>query len=155
MKNRRTFLLSLTAGLVAAAVIITPVIAEELFGNVLSVDVAAKKLTITTKEGTEVVVTTTDSTEIVTGKGDTIDLEKIARGVNKAKEAGKKGAMAKVTHEKGVASKIIFGGLPRKRKRTEDGRTGAGECARARGWTADVASDTPSSMPAGESAEGR
>jgi hypothetical protein len=110
MKNRRTFVLALTSGLVAAAVIITPVIAEELLGNVLSVDVAGKKLTIVEK-GTdkEVVVTTTDSTEIVTGKGDTIDLEKIARGVNKAKEAGKKGAMAKVTHEKGVASKIIFG----------------------------------------------
>jgi hypothetical protein len=115
MKNHRTFLLSLTAGLVAAAVIITPVIAEELFGNVLTVDVAAKKITITTKEGAEVVVTTTDSTEFVTAKGDATDLEKIARGVSKAKEAGKKGALAKVTHEKGVASKIIFGGFAKKK----------------------------------------
>jgi hypothetical protein len=116
MKNRRTFLLAITAGLVAAAVIITPVIAEELFGNVLSVDVDAKKFTVTTKDGSEVVVTTTDKTEFVTGKGDTTDLEKIARGVNKAKEAGKKGAMAKVTHEKGVASKVIFGGFAKKKE---------------------------------------
>ena len=116
MKNRRTFLLALTAGLVAAAVIITPVIAEELFGMVSNVDVEGKKLTITTKDGKEVVVTTTDKTEIVTGKGDTIDLEKIARGVNKAKEAGKKGAMAKVTHDKGVASKVVFGGFAKKKE---------------------------------------
>ena len=46
MKNRRKFLLTLTAGLVAAAVIITPVIAEELFGSVTKVDVEGKKLTV-------------------------------------------------------------------------------------------------------------
>jgi hypothetical protein len=115
MNNRRTFLLTLTAGLVAAAVIITPVIAEELFGNVSNVDLEGKKLTVTTKDGVDVVVTTTDKTEIVTGKGDTIDLEKIHRGWSKAKEAGKKGALAKVTHEKGVASKIIFGGFAKKK----------------------------------------
>ena len=116
MKNRREFVLTLTAGLVALAVIITPVIAEELFGNVLTVDVDAKKLTVVTKDGTEVVVTTTDKTEFVTGKGDSIDLEKIARGVAKAKEGGKKGALAKVTHEKGVASKVIFGGFAKKKE---------------------------------------
>jgi len=115
MQNRRTFLLSLTAGIVAAAVIITPVIAEELFGVVSNVDVEGKKLTVKTKDGVDVVVTTTDSTEIVNGNGDTIDLAKIARGVSKAKDAGKTPAKAKVTHEKGVASKIIFGGFAKKK----------------------------------------
>ena len=32
MKNRRNFLLTVTSGLVALAVVITPVIAEEFFG---------------------------------------------------------------------------------------------------------------------------
>ena len=53
-------------------------------------------------------VTTTDDTEVVSGKGESskIDLEKIAKNVAKAQDAGKKGMNVKVTHEKGVASKI-------------------------------------------------
>ena len=114
MKNRRTFLLTLTAGLVAVAVIITPVIAEELFGVVTAVDVAGKKITVLTKGGEEVEVKTTDTTEIVTGKGDTLDLEKLENGVKKQQEAGKKGAFAKVTHEGKVASKITIGAAKKK-----------------------------------------
>ena len=56
MKNRRAFLLTLTAGLVAAVVIITPVIAEEFFGFITNVDVEGKKVTVVTKDGDEVVV---------------------------------------------------------------------------------------------------
>jgi hypothetical protein len=101
-------LLSLTAGLVAAAVIITPVIAEELMGALTKVDVEGKKLTVVEK-GTdkEVVVTTTDATETVSGKGETtkLDLEKLAKKLAKAEGAGKK-VFVKVTHEKGVASRI-------------------------------------------------
>src|SRR3954454_19463356 len=108
MKNRREFLLTLTAGLVALAVVITPVIADELMGVITKVDVAGKKLTVVEKDSDkEVTVTTTDDTEYVTGKGaNKIDLEKIAKGVAKSQDAGKKGIMVKVTHEKGVASKI-------------------------------------------------
>ena len=51
MKNRRTFLLTLTAGLVAAVVIITPVIAEEIFGFITNVDVEGKKITIVPFKG--------------------------------------------------------------------------------------------------------
>jgi len=108
MKNRRGFLLTLVAGLVAAAVIITPVIAAELMGAITKVDVAGKKLTIESKDdGKEVVITTTDDTEYVSGKGETskIDLESLAKKVAKAQDAGKK-VSVKVTHEKGVASKI-------------------------------------------------
>jgi hypothetical protein len=108
MKNRREFVLTLTAGLVALAVIITPVIAEELLGVITKVDVAGKKLTVVEKESDkEVIVTVTDDTELVTGKGaNKIDLEKLEKGVAKQQDAGKKGIMAKVTHEKGVASKV-------------------------------------------------
>src|SRR4051794_11983938 len=108
MKNRREFLLTLTAGLVALAVIITPVIAEELLGVITKVDVEGKKLTVVEKDSDkEVTVKTTDDTEYVTGKGSSkIDLEKLSKNVAKAQDAGKKGMTVKVTHEKGVASKI-------------------------------------------------
>ena len=66
MKNRRSFLLTLTCGLVALAVLAAPVIAEELFGVITNVDVAAKKLTVTPKgEEKGIDVTVTDDTEVV------------------------------------------------------------------------------------------
>jgi hypothetical protein len=109
MKNRREFLLALTAGAVALAVIVTPVIAEELFGVIIKVDVPAKMLTVVEKGSEkEIQVTTNDDTEYVSGKGESskLDLEKLSKNVAKAQDAGKKGVNAKVTHEKGVASKI-------------------------------------------------
>jgi hypothetical protein len=111
MKNRRSLLLTLTAGLVACAVIITPVIAEELFAFVTSVDVEGKKVTVVPAkgEGDSIVLSVTDKTEIVTGKGDTVDLEKLAKGVMKSKDAGKKGQFAKVSHDGKAASKITVG----------------------------------------------
>jgi hypothetical protein len=108
LKNRRNFLLTLTAGLVAAVVIITPVIADELFGAINKVDVEGKKITVATKDGGEVEVTIKGDTEIVTGKGDTVELEKLAKAVQKNLDAGKKGVFAKVTHEGKVASKITL-----------------------------------------------
>jgi hypothetical protein len=105
MKNRRGFLLTLTAGLVAAVVIITPVIAEEFFGAVTNVDLEGNKITVLTKGGEEVEVKTTDKTEVTSPKGE-MSLEKLAKYVAKVKEAGKKGAIVKVTHEGKVASKI-------------------------------------------------
>jgi len=106
MQNRRNFLLTLTAGVVALAVIITPVIAEELLGVITSVDLEGKSLKVMIKGGDEVEVKTNDSTEVVTAKGDTTTLEKLASNVKKATDAGKKGAFAKITHENKVASKI-------------------------------------------------
>ena len=108
MMNRRTFLMTLSAGLVAMAVIVAPVIADELFGAITKVDQDAKKLTVAEK-GTdkEIEVTTTDDTEWETPKGTSkLDLEKLAKNVAKQQDAGKKGVFAKITHEKGVASKI-------------------------------------------------
>ncbi len=109
MKNRRTFLMTLTSGLVALAVLAAPVIADELFGVITKVDVAGKKLMVMPKgEDKEIEVTVTDNTEYVNGKGETskFDLEKTEKGVAKAIEKGRKGVMAKITHEKAVASKI-------------------------------------------------
>ena len=108
MKNRREFLLMLTAGVVALAVVAGPVIADELFGTITAVDVEGKKVTVVEKEtDKEVVVTVTDDTEWVTPKGSSkIDLEKLSRNIEKAKEKGRKGVNSTVTHENAKASKI-------------------------------------------------
>lgn len=108
MRTRRTFLLTVTAGVVALGVVIAPAIADELFGVITKVDVAGKKLTVEEKgTGDEVEITVTDDTEFVTPKGaNKIDLEKVERILAKVHDAGKKGIPAKVTHEKRVASRI-------------------------------------------------
>ena len=120
MKNRRAFLLTLTSGLVALAVLAAPVIAEELFGVITKVDVAGKKLTVTPKgEDKDIEVTVTDDTEFVTKKGSIEGRPGEAReGRQEAQDAGKKGIMAKIEHEKGVASKIYP--APKKKEAPKD-----------------------------------
>ena len=108
MKTRREFLLMVTAGVVALAVIAAPVIADELIGMITAVDVEGKKVTVMEK-GTdkEVMVKVTDDTDYVTPKKTSkIDLEKLSKNIEKAKEKGKQGIRVTVTHEKKVASKI-------------------------------------------------
>lgn len=110
MKTRREFVLALTAGLVAMAVIITPVIAEELLGVLTKIEDGGKKLTVESKEdGKDVIVTTNADTEYVTKKGNVKFenvVEKLEGALSKIQDAGKKGIPVKVTHEKGVASRI-------------------------------------------------
>ena len=108
MNHRRSFLRTLAVSLVALTVIVAPVIADELFGTIIKVDVPTKKITVLEKDtDKEVEVTTTDDTEHVTDKGtDKVNLEKLQKNVTKQIDAGKKGVRAKVTHEKGVASSI-------------------------------------------------
>lgn len=110
-KNRRKFLLALTSGLMALAVLAVPVIAEELRGFLSSVDVPGKKVTVTTKDQGDKEISVTDDTDFVTKKGSSkLDLEKLARGVEKAKEKNGKGIFVRVTHEGGKASKIETAG---------------------------------------------
>jgi len=113
MQNRRGFLLTAVMGVVAMALVVGTVIADELLGALSKVDVEGKKITVIEKDtDKEVVVKITDDTvqvtkkkgEVVEGK---VDLEKLAAGLKKAEDAGKK-VNLKVTHEKGVASKIEF-----------------------------------------------
>src|SRR4051812_19764562 len=128
MTQRRTFLMMLSAGIAALAVIVGPAIADELFGVITTVDVQGQKVTVATKGGDEVEVKTTDDTEWVSPKGDSrkIDLEKLDSFVKKAQEAGKKGVFARVTHEKKVASKIEAlakkKGEPPKKEDEDEGR---------------------------------
>jgi hypothetical protein len=107
MKTRRELLMGLVAGLVALAVIVTPVIAEEFFGFITKVNPEGKTLTVVKKDDSEVEVKTTESTEVASAKGSApIDFEKLSNGLTKYKDAGAKGIPVIVTHEKNVASKI-------------------------------------------------
>jgi hypothetical protein len=108
MQNRRKFLLILTTGIVAMGFVVASVIADELLGVITKVDVDAKKITVEEKESNkEVVIKITDETERVSQKGtDKVNLEELQDYLKKVQEKGKKGITVKVTHEKGVASKI-------------------------------------------------
>lgn len=108
MINRRAVVLTLSAGIAAMVLVVAPVIADELLGVLTKVDVEGKKVTVVEK-GTEkeVEVTITDATEYATKKGPIkVDLERVSKQLEKAKEKGRKGIEVAVTHEKGVASKI-------------------------------------------------
>src|SRR5262249_38097621 len=102
---------TLVVGLVALTVVVAPAIAEELLGVISKVDIEGKKLTVIEKDtDKDVTITVTDDTEYVTGKGSgKVDLEKLSKNVATAIEKGKKGVTAKITHDKGVASKIVAG----------------------------------------------
>ncbi len=108
MTTRRRFLASISCALVALGVVAGSVLADELLGVITKVDIEGKKLTVLEKDtDKEVIVTVNDATEEVSKKGNTkVDLEKLSKGVEKAKEKGAKGASYKITHEKGVASKL-------------------------------------------------
>ncbi len=116
MRTRRGFLFTIVAGFVAMA-FVGSVIASELLGVISKVDVEGKKITVIEK-GTdkEVVVKITDDTKVaVKKKGEDevtllpVDFEKLETKFKKYEEQGKKISL-KVTHEKGVASKIEYVG---------------------------------------------
>ena len=108
MHNRRKFLLTLTAGAIAMSFVVATVIADELLGTIIKVDVEKKKITVAEKDtDKEVEITITDDTEVVTKKGAVkVDLAKLDENLKKAQDAGKKGIGVTVTHEKNVASKL-------------------------------------------------
>lgn len=110
LKNRRGFVLSLAAGIAAMTFVGASVLADELFGVLCKVDVEGKTITIITKDSDKPIdVKVDDATEVVTKKGSVkLDLEKVEKAVEKAREKGRKGVAVKVTHDKGVASKITY-----------------------------------------------
>jgi hypothetical protein len=109
MLKRRGFLLALTTGVVALG-LVGFAIADELIGVITKVDIAEKQLTVLPKdEEKEIKIKVTDKTEIVTKKGtNPIDLDKMEKFLEKVQDKGGKGIQAKITHEKGVASKIQY-----------------------------------------------
>ena len=111
MPPRRSRVRVLVGGLVALAVLVLPALAEELLGTVKSVDADAKKLVVSEK-GTlvSVEVTVTDRTAIETRRGESVPLEKL-----------KTSSRVRVTHEDGVASKIVVQGPAAKKGERDDG----------------------------------
>jgi hypothetical protein len=118
MKLRREVLLTLTASLVAMAVIIMPVLAEDRFGVITSVDVKKKKVGFQTPLGEKLEFAITKSTEIVNGKSEKVGLDAVDKTVSQAIDAGKRGAFARVTYEKEVVSRIVIG-IPEVKKAKE------------------------------------
>ncbi len=104
MKTRRTWIRSLTAGLVAVAVLVVPAIAAELMGTVKSVDADGMKMVVMEKKtDKEVEVTIKATTVIENAKGKRFMLEKV-----------KADSKVEITHEGGVASKVVVKGMPKK-----------------------------------------
>ena len=108
MMNRRGLLLSLTTGLVALALVVGTVLADELMGTIIKVDADAKVIVVVPKDSDkEIKVKITEKTEQVSKKGTRkVDLEKLEKYLQKVQDNGQKGITAKITHENGVASKI-------------------------------------------------
>ncbi len=111
MQNRRKFVLTLAICFVSMSFVVASVLAEELLGFITKVDFDAKKVTVVEKDkDEEIVLTTDDKTEYVTKDGNVkVDkeiYEKIEKGIEKAKDAGKKGYFAKIYHEKKLITKI-------------------------------------------------
>jgi len=109
MMKRRGFMLALTTGLVALG-LVGFAMAEELIGVITKVDVEGKILVVVPKDSEkEIKVKVDDKTEVVSKKGSRpLDLEKTRDFLEKVQDKGAKGIQAKITHEKGVASKIQY-----------------------------------------------
>jgi hypothetical protein len=119
MRNR-PLVRALACALAAAAVLVAPALADELIGRITAVNIDAKKLTVREK-GTDkdVDVTVTDETAIekANGKAGKLDLEKLKQRVEKAKN----GISVEITHDKGVASKLVYkSGNPKKDQQKKD-----------------------------------
>lgn len=111
MKNHRAYHMLLTTSVVALAVTATPVIAAELLGMITKVNVDEQTLTVVEKEtANEVVFKTNAETSYVTKKGESIklDLQKLARALEKSKESGKKGISVKVGHKDGTVQVLYI-----------------------------------------------
>jgi hypothetical protein len=117
MQNRRKFLLTLSAAVFGMGLVVASVIADELLGVITKVDADAKKITVVEKDtDKEIEIKVTDETEYVAGKKTAkVDFEKLEKNIEKAKEKGRKGVAAKITYEKGVASKIQVTGQRKKK----------------------------------------
>ncbi len=113
MRNR-PLLRALVCGVAAIGVLVVPALADELIGRITAVNIDAKKLTVKEKgSDKDVDVTVTDETivEKASGKSGKIDLAKMQKNVEKSKN----GINVEITHDKNVASKIVYKMQPKKK----------------------------------------
>ncbi len=115
MKNRRLVRI-VACALAALGVLVVPALADELIGRITAVNVDTKTLTVKEK-GTdkEIEVKVTDETTVEKGKNKSgkVDLAKMQKAIEKSKQGG---IAAEITHENGTASKIVYKGMPKKKK---------------------------------------
>ncbi len=111
-QTRRSMMTAIFAAFASLALTLGTALAAELLGTVKSVDVDAKKIVVTEKDtDKDIDVTIKDDTEWVSPKGKTIENYDLAKL--------KKKSELKITHEKGVASKIEIEKAPSKKKAAE------------------------------------
>ena len=124
MRNRRIVRILACAAAVLG-ILVVPVLADELIGKITAVNVDAKKLTVKEK-GTDkdVDVTVTDETVVEKGKGKPgkVDLAKMKKRVDDSKTGG---IAVEITHDKGVASKIVYKGMPPKKEKNAPAKPGS------------------------------
>ncbi len=110
--NRRSGFRILACCVATLAVLVVPVLADELIGRITAVNVDAKTLTVKEKAtDKDISVTVNDDTvtEKAGGKTGKVNLEKMQKGVEKSKN----GIPVTITHDKGVASKILYSAAPK------------------------------------------
>lgn len=100
MSSRRSFVLGLTSAAVALCVLVVPVLAAELLGTVKSVDAESKKFVVTSEANKDVTVTVNSETVYENAKGKQVKKFSLDR-LNT-------GGSVEVTHEGGVASKVVL-----------------------------------------------
>ncbi len=97
--TRRSLIASVLAAAFAVTITVGTALAAELMGTIKSVDVDAKKMVVTEKDtDKDIDVMVNEKTEFINKKGETSKYD-IARA--------KKGQVVEITHEDGVASKIV------------------------------------------------
>lgn len=114
MKNRNLVRIAACA-FAALGILVGSVLADELIGRITAVNIDAKKLTVKEKgNDKDVDVTVTDETVVEKGKGKSgkVDLAKMKKRVDDSKN----GIAVEITHDKGVASKIVYKNMPKKKK---------------------------------------
>jgi hypothetical protein len=99
MMSRRSFVLGLASLSVAVCVLVVPVLAAELMGTIKSIDADNESFVVTSDSGKDVTVKTNSSTVFENAKG---------KEVKKSLDRMATGGTVEVTHEKGVASKVIL-----------------------------------------------
>ncbi len=124
MRTRRGLLFTVIAGFVAMAFVVGSVIADELLGVLSKVDVEGKKITVIEKD-TDKEVVRQDYRRYQAGREEEGRGRAFAREgrpgeagekFKRARMRARRASSMKVTHEKGVASKIEYQGRQAKKK---------------------------------------
>ena len=112
VSQRRKFLATLTCAFVALGVVVGSALADELSGFITKVNASGKTITVTPEgdnpEGRRDQGHRTTRRSSPRRASSRSTWRKLSKRVDGAKDKGAKGVQAKITHEKGTASKIQY-----------------------------------------------